>query len=409
MLGLDDDGNIMKVNRYNYFIQAKKIFESMQNLSVNFGYNFEVAKIISFHIILPSESPSSIPIGEDEGYRTETDEDGNVQLKFCQMFQSTYQIMITSDNVNEVNLVYHIYKSLMIALVPHLTLKGLLNPKLSGNDVVFQDDQMPMGIFHKVLNLTFDYELVVPQLLLAGLMKTIAFEGTGYAPSGAGSSSFDDGTKKDDTGKTADDYTARIVDKGRPIEYNEKAESQDGIPSHYVEPSGSSLSVDETSSDYPSKRVEPAGNVENSSMENYPSKRVEVGRQAFNDGREFPTTHIINSLYGENNTLNGVRIAVTDGSDVLLSGVAVQIKSENYLYYGITDANGVATFSAIANEVYDITLAISGKNQGEYKDIRFDSLEVYLRYSLVEKSIWDGMHSDTAPILYVDIHDGGKA
>ena len=67
LLGLDDDGNPMKMNRYNYFVQAKKIFNSVQNLNVNFGYNFEVAKIISFHIILPSEQPSSISLGEDEG------------------------------------------------------------------------------------------------------------------------------------------------------------------------------------------------------------------------------------------------------------------------------------------------------------------------------------------------------
>ena len=507
LLGLDDDGKEMKTNRYNYFVQAVKIFQSMQNLSVNIGYNFEVAKIISFHIILPSESPAGISIGEDEGYRTEKDKDGNTQLKFCQMFQSTYQIMITSDNSNEVNLVYHIYKSLMIALVPHFTLKGLLNPKLSGNDIVFQDDTIPMGIFHKVLNLTFDYELVVPQLLLIGLVKSIQFEGTGYAPNGR--VNFDE-TPIDETGKSPEDYPGKIVDRGKPAVYSEKAESESSNPSHYVEPgnnapltleeilgnypskkvepsgssvgnsensdypshqveaapsvnsgsetsdypnhevepagstnsgsaaedypqhhvepAGSAPTANETSEypshnvqpagsvgssevgdDYPSRQIEAGGSVAGSSAESYPSHYVEPGRQASNDGREYPTTHIINSMFGENNTLNNIRIAVTDGEDTLLSGVAVQIKSENYLYYGITDANGVVTFPSIANEVYDITLAVSGKNQGEYKDISFDSPQTYIKYSLVEKSIWDGMHSDTAPILYVDIHDGGRA
>lgn len=487
LLGLDDDGKEMKTNRYNYFVQAVKIFQGMQNLSVNIGYNFEVAKIISFHIILPSESPAGISIGEDEGYRTEKDKDGNTQLKFCQMFQSTYQIMITSDNSNEVNLVYHIYKSLIIALVPHFTLKGLLNPKLSGNDIVFQDDTIPMGIFHKVLNLTFDYELVVPQLLLIGLVKSIQFEGTGYAPNGR--VNFDE-TPIDETGKSPEDYPGKIVDRGKPAVYSEKAESESSNPSHYVEPgnnapltleeilndypkkkvepsgssvgnsensdypshqvepagstnsgsaaedypqhhvepAGSAHTANETSEypshnvqpagsvgssevgdDYPSKQIEAGGSVAGSSAESYPSHYVEPGRQASNDGREYPTTHIINSMFGENNTLNNIRIAVTDGEDTLLSGVAVQIKSENYLYYGITDANGIVTFPSIANEVYDITLAVSGKNQGEYKNISFDSPQTYIKYSLVEKSIWDGMHSDTAPILYVDIHDGGRA
>lgn len=181
LLGVDEDKNPIKMNRYNYFQQAKKIFQNLQNLTVNIGYNFEVAKLISFHIILPSEQASSIPIGEDEGYRTE-EEDGVTQLKFCQMFSSNYQIMITSDNSSEVNLVYHVYKSLLIALVPHLSTRGLLNPKLSGNDIVFQDDAMPMGIFHKVLNLSFEYELVVPQLLIKDLITSVAFEGHGYIP-----------------------------------------------------------------------------------------------------------------------------------------------------------------------------------------------------------------------------------
>ncbi len=187
LLGVDDDGEPMGVNRYNYFVQAKKIFNDPQNLKINIGYNFEVAKIISMHIILPSEQPIAPAIGEDEGYMTEYEVEGGeegeegttlIQEKFCQLFQSNYQIMITSDNGSEVNLVYHIYKSLLVALVPHLSLKGLLNPKFSGNDIVFQDDQMPMGIFHKVLNLSFEYELIVPQLLMSDIAKAFNFSGT---------------------------------------------------------------------------------------------------------------------------------------------------------------------------------------------------------------------------------------
>ena len=178
LLGLDDDGNPMKMNRYNYFKQAKKIFENAQNLKANFGYNFEAAKIICFHIILPAEQPAGSSIGEDEGYQTDYGDGGEVQLKFTQMFQANYQIMITSDNNSEVNVVYHIYKSLLLALVEHLSLRGLLNPSFSGNDIVFQDDTIPSGIFHRVLNLHFTYELTVPQLLFRDLINSIHFDGT---------------------------------------------------------------------------------------------------------------------------------------------------------------------------------------------------------------------------------------
>lgn len=211
LLGLDDEKNPLKVNRYNYFVQAKKIFSNPQNLSVNIGYNFEVAKIISFHIILPSEQPYSVAIGEDEGYQTE-DTDGVPQLKLCQMFSSTYQIMITSDNSTEVSTVYHIYKALFIALVPHFSLRGLLNPKFSGNDIVFQDEQMPMGIFHKVLNITFDYELVVPQMLVNKLITSVHFDGTAK-----------------DTGMTA---SGAIADEDSEVWKDEAGNDRREYPSH---------------------------------------------------------------------------------------------------------------------------------------------------------------------------------
>lgn len=178
LLGVDEDNKPILMNRYNYFVQARKMFEREQNFNVNFGYNWEVAKFISFHIILPSESPITPTIGEDEGYMTDFDfENDEIQEKFTQMFSSNYQIMISSENSNEVNVVYHIIKAMMIAVVPHLSLQGLLNPKFSGNDIVFSDETHPAGIFHRVLNVSFDYEVIVPKLLVKQILKGIIIEG----------------------------------------------------------------------------------------------------------------------------------------------------------------------------------------------------------------------------------------
>lgn len=180
ILGVDDEGNPIKMNLYNYFVQAKKIISIPKNLSVNFGYNQEVAKIISLHILLPSETAQST-IGEDEGYMDEDifDDDGKkigIQQKYTQMYDSTYQIMITSNNSSEVNIVYNILKSMLLMLVPHLELMGLRIPHLSGNDIIMNDEYVPVPIFHKVLNLSFKYEHTVPKLLIAEIAKKFTFE-----------------------------------------------------------------------------------------------------------------------------------------------------------------------------------------------------------------------------------------
>lgn len=180
ILGVDEEGKEIKMNLYSYFKQAKKMILMPQNLSVNFGYNQEVAKLISMHILLPSETAEAA-IGEDEGYMSEDvkDEDGNKigeQQMFTQMYDSTYQIMITSTNSSEVNVVYNILKSMLLMLVPHLELMGLRVPKLSGNDIVMTEEYTPVPIFHKVLNLSFKYEHTVPQLIQQEVAKNFYFQ-----------------------------------------------------------------------------------------------------------------------------------------------------------------------------------------------------------------------------------------
>lgn len=181
LLGENIDGKPMQMNRWNFFKQAKTIFKDEQNLSVNFGYNFEVAKIISLHIILPSEEAAESPLGQDEGYDDEY-EDEKITRFFTQNFRSNYQIMITSNNSSEVLTVYHTLKSMLLMIFPHLELMGLRLNKISGNDVLFRDEMMPNGIFHKVLNLSFNYELKVPQNLANEIIKNIVFSGNLYNP-----------------------------------------------------------------------------------------------------------------------------------------------------------------------------------------------------------------------------------
>lgn len=179
ILGTDEQGKPLQLNLYNVFKQAKKIIQTENNLSVNFGYNQEVAQIISLHILLPSEQ-GKMAIGADEGYLSddivEDGEKTRVQNYYTQMYDATYQIMITSNNSAEVNVVYNILKSMLLMLVSQLELMGLRLPTLSGNDVVMQDDLVPVPLFHKVINLSFTYEHNVPQMVQQLVAKNFYYQ-----------------------------------------------------------------------------------------------------------------------------------------------------------------------------------------------------------------------------------------
>lgn len=174
IIGVDEEGKPIKMNLYEYFKQAKKMILKPDNLTVNFGYNQKVAQTISMHIILPSEQGKSA-MGSDEGYVEEDiiveGKKTGTQLFFTQTYDCTYQIMITSNNSQEVNVVYNILKSMLLMLTPHLELMGLRIPVLSGADILMQDDIVPVPLFHKVINLSFTYEHNVPQLVQMDIVK----------------------------------------------------------------------------------------------------------------------------------------------------------------------------------------------------------------------------------------------
>lgn len=175
ILGVDCDGVPIIMNRVNFYKQAKALIMKVDNLKIYIGYNLEASKMICMHILLPSEQGKT-EIGNGEGYQEDLEYNAEEELISTQQyvnqtFDSNYQIMITSDNSQEVMLWYHVLKSLFLLILDHLELKGLRNMRLSGGDIMFQDDIVPVTINHKVLNLSFTYDHTVAKMLKEKVAK----------------------------------------------------------------------------------------------------------------------------------------------------------------------------------------------------------------------------------------------
>lgn len=184
LLGKDDLGQVIKRDKYIFFNQAKAMFQKKESLQIYYGFNLEVSSELAFHIVLPSESGLPMAIGGDEGYAQGDNADGE-NLKYVQMFESTYQIMITSSNQSEAMIIYHIMKAMLLMVFPHIELCGLRLPKFSGSDLFINQEYVPAHLFSKVINLSFNYELIVGQKLITETIKKLKFipdEIMGYNP-----------------------------------------------------------------------------------------------------------------------------------------------------------------------------------------------------------------------------------
>lgn len=179
--GKDDNDNDIKLETFNYFKQAKEMFVD-RTVNVNIGYNMELSPKGCIHILLPNETGMPLGIGTNENYQgnfIEKNPDGknNYRAQFTANYDATYNLMITSENTLEVILIYNLIKAALLTLTYHLSLSGLLLPRISGQDVNVQSDLVPNTIFHRSLMLNFQYELSVPDFFTRKIITNFASAG----------------------------------------------------------------------------------------------------------------------------------------------------------------------------------------------------------------------------------------
>jgi hypothetical protein len=202
-----NDSFLMKVlegnyiERYDLQTQAVQVFidndpSNQRYLETNLMFNMEREGMPTIHLTLPSEQTQTggNGIGIDQGYAddlivdTVYNVDGSVQTNgsftpvFTRRYQSTYNIVITSDNPNEVILIYHTLRALLISLIPSINLAGLENLAFGGQDVQLNSSLAPKNIFIRAITVTLQYETSSPSIFPQPMFHNITAKGNPINP-----------------------------------------------------------------------------------------------------------------------------------------------------------------------------------------------------------------------------------
>lgn len=164
-------GNLA-LQRYVTFTQIVNLIittpETPKHLIPKLSYDPGASTYPSVHLTMPAESDSHNVIGIGEGNQDEIFIDNSAlepftpdeyRRQFVRKFNTSYQVVIMSDNKNDVIVLYHLFKALLIATYEHLELSGLDNIRMSGGDVSYSPG-VPDRTFIRHIALNFDYETV---------------------------------------------------------------------------------------------------------------------------------------------------------------------------------------------------------------------------------------------------------
>lgn len=188
--------------RYAAFTELSKIIcgkkDDPRRLEVDLMFNLKRNGPPTIHITLPAETAASQGngLGTDENYEDpqyDTDEVENTDIVdgdndadvpettmsvFSRRFRAAYNVVVTSDNSNEVVVVYHFIRQLLISAIPHLSLAGIENVSFGGNDVRPYTDVTANQLYMRAIIVNMEYDTYAFKLDLNIIPDEITTTGT---------------------------------------------------------------------------------------------------------------------------------------------------------------------------------------------------------------------------------------
>lgn len=172
--------NSVVLGKYNFYDNAKELLittpENPLHLEVRLSYDAAPTTSANMiYVTLGSENPihDSLQIGlgdQDELIFENVDPTPDQYKKqYMRRFLSTYNIVIIGKNRNELLVLFNVFKMLTIASIDHLTMEGLQNIKIGGQDMRPNEE----GMFARSISLTFEYEQVVPEIFIQTIYEKI--------------------------------------------------------------------------------------------------------------------------------------------------------------------------------------------------------------------------------------------
>lgn len=186
-----------RIEKYILFEQAIEVIcgkeDSPRLLTIDLAFNMARDHCPSIHITLPAEQTGpGNGMGTDEGYAEAIIEEINEgdfnqdynndfdnensrtsRAVFSRRISATYNIVIVSDNSNEVVFLYHFIRALYIALIPHLHLKGLSNVSFGGQDL-HPYNETAHNLHMRAITLSLQYDTFVPSIFPKELLNDVS-------------------------------------------------------------------------------------------------------------------------------------------------------------------------------------------------------------------------------------------
>lgn len=169
-------------DQLNYFDHMRLLLENTfgkqsRTIKVRLGWNSEHEDFPVISILLPDEESNPKQVGVTQGVGINTGLN-QVHDVVESNFQTTYLLAITSNNQNDVIMLYHWLKTALLQAQQTFIGCGLQNLWISGRDLTHEFQLAPMSTYHRSVGMTFHYDNSVPSINKREGITSILYTGT---------------------------------------------------------------------------------------------------------------------------------------------------------------------------------------------------------------------------------------
>jgi hypothetical protein len=176
--------NTVALGNYDFYENAKRLLittpQDPKHIEVKLSFDQNEANSIpSVFVSMSSDTPAVNSISTGEGDQDELMfANIGVQDEYIRQyrrgFQTTYRVVILSDNKNEVSVLYNLLRAILISATEHFVFEGLDNLKIGGQDVRL-DTGVPERLYMRTITMDFHYEIVTPAVFISDIFTKLRF------------------------------------------------------------------------------------------------------------------------------------------------------------------------------------------------------------------------------------------
>lgn len=146
--------------------EAKQIFLRKESdpryLRVSPVFDRRRAETPTIHIVVPQDNEELRQIGDIEGMYA--NENGFIKDQISRAFHTQFNLITTSNNINEVLYINYVLRALFLGAIPLLETVGFIKPEFSTQDLNVNPELFPANAYMKGILMTAYYPEIVPEV-----------------------------------------------------------------------------------------------------------------------------------------------------------------------------------------------------------------------------------------------------